>query len=475
MPIQVFNPTPVPSTASMIGSALGQGIAKNFPDPQQMVQRGLLQEAMAKLPKNASHIDMLKIIGPQLLTTPGGAQLLAEMGPLLQKSSQANAYLEYLKQNQSNQASQPGQPGTIPQTQGQVTPVGQPTEIKPGGEEYFRKPKPPVGAEGTYPKMSALPEPIPLMTPQERDNELKKIITNMAAQGGPVDVPAAENIVDNKQTQRMAYNQKIEEERGIREEKQQKQTARMLTRFENSDLQPKSSEDKVVFEKFSNEAKDAANENDAYQYARAKYKQFDNARNGLIREADLPGFAEKLWRKSTGTFKNKEAVFKDLQPHIKQMKDLGLENEAREILSTQLGMGMEDTERAMYPPTKQETSDYLKFSNNPNYKEGNFFEGEGLLYPGEESALPREKFMKLKDDISSFLEKNPGANLVVLRGVLNHDKKYSWVDIGTSIAELIDEGRFVPDNIQEQQFNVVKSPPRPGMGEVFKDVWRDTR
>jgi hypothetical protein len=272
----------------------------------------------------------------------------------------------------------------------------------------------------------------------------------------------------------MQFNQKIEEERGVREGKQLSQTERIMKRFDNSSIQPKSEEDKFVFEKFANDAKDAANENDQYLYAKAKYNQFDNARNGLIREAEVPGFFDRMFGKLGGSYKNKESVIKDIQPAIKKLKDLGLENQARSILSGDVGLGMEDTELALNPPSKEENKFYTSFPKNSNYKEGSFVEG-GLRFPGEESALTGDKFINFKEKIADYLSKNPDANIVSLRGILNADKKYAWTDISKSLSELMDEGRFTPNPIQEQQWNVVKSPPIPGLGSLFKEFWRGTR
>ncbi len=474
--VQVFSPSPGAMQAGQIGQALGIGVGKNFPDPQQLVQRGLLEEAMGKLPQNASLIDTLKTIGPQLMTTPGGSQLLAELAPILQKQSTSQGYLDYLKQQQAQQPGidagsqmQPGIPG-----QGQLSNNQSGQEVRPEGAEYFKNPTPPVGKEGTYPKMSALPNPVPLLTPQEMRNKEQQLTASYLAQGMPADPVAIQNTIQNEQQQRMQFNQKIEEERGVREGKQLQQTNRIMERFDNSSIKPKSEEDKFIFEKFANEAKDAANENDQYQYAKAKYTQFDNARNGLIREAEVPGFIDRMFGKLSGTYKSKESVIKDIQPHIKRLKDLGLESQARSILSGDIGLGMEDTELALNPPTKDENKFYSSFPNNKSYKEGSFVEG-GLRFPGEESSLPREEFVNFKEKIADYLTKNPEANIVSLRGILNADKKYAWTDVSKSLAELMDEGRFKPNPVQEQQWNVVKSAPMPGMGTLFKEFWRGTR
>lgn len=468
--VQIISPSPAAMQRGQIGQALGMGINKNFVDPQQLVQRNMLREAMSNLPENASYLDILKNVGPEFMTTPGGSQLLSEMAPLLQKEAQAKSYLNYLKSQGQGGTTTSGQP-TVPGGQPNVAGAGQPpTEVKPFGEEYFKNPQPPVGKEGTYPKMSALPEPIPVMTPEVMRQREEQLIAQSLAQGHQPDPVAIKNVILSEQNRIDKYNENIEKERGTRESKQQEQSKRMLTRFNNSHPNS-SSEDQVVFEKFANEARDAANENDAYTYARAKYENYENAKNGLIREADIPDFVTKMYRQAVGTYKSKENVLKDLQPNIKKLKDLGLEDQARSILSNDVGLGMEDTELAMYPPSKEENLMYNKFKPNPQFDKINVH----ARYPGEEAALPQEEFMKFKDEIANILEKNPDSNIAAMRGILNTGKKYAWTDISRAYAELIDEGRFKPNSMQEKQLTVIKSPPIPGMGEMFKDFFKGTR
>lgn len=472
--VQVFDASPTPSSASMIGNALGMGLSKNFADPQQLVQRGMLEEAMSKLPENANYIDMLKTIGPQLMTTPGGSQLLAEMGPILQKQAQTKAYLDYMNgaNNQGggsqDQELNPDQPTASPSVNVSGNDQG---EVKPFGRGYYRNPVPPVGKEGTYPKMSALPQPKPLLTPEQQQQRKQQLARSSLEQGQAADPIAIENLIMNEQNQIMKYNEQIEAERQTRENSQQDRSKRLLTRFNNA-VESKDPEDSAVFERFANEARDASNENDAYQYARTKYNQFETARNGLIREADVPGFFTKLYRKSMGTYKDKEDMIKGLQPNIRKLMDLGLEDQARQILSNDVGLGMEDTELALYPPSKEESNLYNSFANNP--KRGKY-DGNPLTFPGEESALDRDEFIKFKDSISSLLQKYPETNIVALRGVLNQNKGYAWTDIGRAFSELVDEGRYELDPIIEKQLNVIKSPPIPGLGAMFKEFWTGTK
>lgn len=481
--VQVIQPSPRAMQEGQLGQALGMGLAKNFPDPQQLVQRGQLAEALQKIPQNAGLLDVLKTAGPQLMTTPGGPQLLGELAPLLQKTQGNEAMLKYLKEqqaqlNQQNLGINPA--GIQSQKQSSEIPYISPNAqqgISPTGQEYFRNPIPPTSPEGTYPKMSALPEKRSPLTPEQMQAKRLNLMQNYLAQNIPADPVAIENAIQNEQAAIERYNANIDTERAQREQKQAKQTADIMERFDKSSAVPKSNEDKFIFEKFANEAKDAANPNDQYMYAKTKYNQYENARNGIIRDSQLPGLAEKLWQKARGTYKSKEAVMKELYPNVKKLIDLGLENEARDLLANDVGMGKEDVELTMFPPSKNEIKDFNTIPRNPRLESyEKIGKGKDIQrFPGEEVALTEKEFPKFKEQVLDLIKKYPKTNIVALRGIINQDKGYSWTDFSKALSEGIDEGIINPDLYQEQQWNVVKSPPVSGLGEMFNVFWKGTK
>lgn len=473
--VQVFDLSPTDSSGSLLGRAAAMGIARNYPQPEQVVQRNQLSEALQKIPQNAGLLDVLKTAGPQLMTTPGGAQLLGELAPLLQKTQGNEALRQYL-QNEQNKLSV-NQPQNMQPQAGVAPSTSQTTTGKPFGQDYFRNPQVPVSPESTYPKMSALPQKRAYPSPEQLQAKRLNLMENYVAQNIPPDPVAIENAIQNEIAAVDRYNANIDREMLQREEKQSKQTADIMNRFEKSSAKPKSDEDKFIFEKFANEAKDAANPNDQYTYAKKKYDQYENARNGIIREADLPGRAEKLWRQAIGNYKSKEAVMKELYPHVKKLIDLGLENEARMLLSENVGLGKEDVELTMFPPSEEDKKMFNSLPVNPRVEEyQKIGKGKDIpAFPSEELALTESEFPQFKQSILDILQKNPETNLVALRGIINQDKKYSWTDYSKALAELIDEGLINPDNYQEQQWNVIKSPPVEGLGGMFKNFWKGTR
>jgi len=109
--VQVFDLSPTASTASMIGNALGMGLNKNFVPPEQLVQRGLLQEGLAKISKlaqnpNTQPIDLLTQSMSAIAGIPGAERYA---GPLLDKILGMSAYNQPVTNGQSGLGQKPGQ------------------------------------------------------------------------------------------------------------------------------------------------------------------------------------------------------------------------------------------------------------------------------------------------------------------------------------------------------------------------------
>ena len=124
--VQLINLTPTPSQASMLGQSVGQGIAKNFAPPEQLVQRGMLQQALQKAggilkDQNASPTDKMLAMMEAGAGIPGSEKYL---GPLMEKMIQMQAY----GASPTGQQEQPGQPQPVMESQ-QATQQ----QVQPGG------------------------------------------------------------------------------------------------------------------------------------------------------------------------------------------------------------------------------------------------------------------------------------------------------------------------------------------------------
>lgn len=474
--------------SEQLGQAMGQGAAKTFVDPQVLVQQKRLSEAFKDIPENASLQDILTRAGPELLTTPGGAQFLESYMQLQQKQGQAKSMQNYLQRQMGlgeeaqvqPQQQVPGQQpamdpnsGYMPQ-QGmpnQQQQQGKPQQATSQGYKTGREPKAPKSKESLYPKRTVAPEPIPLPTPQQRQMKIHQIMADQLAFGNTPDYNAVANTVNQESQMIQQHNQQVEQERQLIREQQDKMVAQNVQRAADSNLFQKP-EDRTVFEKFTNEANDAENPNDAYQYARDKFRQFETARTGLTRGLDVPNIAEKIYRKALGTYKEKSEMIKEMQPDLDVFRELGLYDEARNLLTNDFGLGPEDTERALFPLTPEQEKLYNQFMPNPAYKKTEPVMGVGN--PPQKELSPKN-FDRFYKDLSNLIQQDPQTNLIALRGEMVDGKGYPWQDVSKAIAQMIDEGAFKPDAIQREQYNVIKNPPLPGLTEMFKFFWKGTK
>jgi hypothetical protein len=468
----------------------------------------MLQSAMDKLPKNANYSDFLKTVGPQLLTTPGGAQLLGELAPIIQNQSRAAA----LQADRENRKSL--QTDKQPNAQGQdaQNPQGRPSQQQPdvniniaglgqgGGENYIRNPIAPNSPESTYPIRSLPRKPEPLRNSDQLNQRRMEVHDAIVENGGIPDQALIESTVQNEEDNKIRNNDIIAKENETLRLSQENRQNRLLDRF-NSAFPNASPEERNVFERFANEANNAQFENDQYEHGRRKYIEYETAKNAITRGQDIAGPLTNLYRKHMNTYKSKEDLLKGLMEPTKKLIGLGLENEARDLLSNSVGLGAEDTEFTMFPPTKEQSKQFndfpinKEFKNQPskilrNAKIGTTIGGPlGMIagavtggfqdlmsqFPGKESELGPKEFINFKDNIKNVIQKNPGLNLISFRGIVNHDKHYAWTDYDKALNELISEGIFKPDAIQLQQMNVVRNPPLPGLEQQFNEVWKGTR
>jgi hypothetical protein len=109
--VQVFSPSPRAMQAGQIGQALGLGVGKNFVPPEQLVQRGLLQEGLTKISQlaqdpNTQPIDLLTQSMSAIAGIPGAERYA---GPLIDKILGMSAYKRPLDDVQDGMGQQNGQ------------------------------------------------------------------------------------------------------------------------------------------------------------------------------------------------------------------------------------------------------------------------------------------------------------------------------------------------------------------------------
>lgn len=487
--IQTFDPSPVQSQAGMLGRALGTGISKNLPKPEQLVQRNLLSQAFEKMKnvKGNDLLDQFEAILPTLLTTAGGSEALSTLAPILQQRARQNLPYDAFKKDGGEEAQKAGQEGdlierskaeeVLPEDESENK-IGQTQEVK-RPEDQFRNPQPGFNPNNVYPNISAGPEFQKMLSPSEMQNSALDLMQASASTGTDMPFEKAMDIMTRQNEGARQYNDQILQQQKLRESANEKMYSGIYNRAVNSGLaQPNNPEEKTVLEKLAYIYRNEENETDQWEKVRTEFTKFANARENLRREATLPGPFAKAGRQLLGTYKDKEKVFRDLQPYLNEYRKYGLFNQARSALTGELGMGAEDAEVALFPLTENQNKTLNEIPNNKLFSgiiKGTPQIGVGNTFPGQESVLPEKDFTTFKNDLSNYLNKNKTANLIALRGKLNQDKKYAWQDVSRAVNELMEEKRFTPDNIQYEQLGVINQRPTPGLTNMFSFWWKGTK
>lgn len=485
--VQFFQlPAPV-NVGTNIGESIGQGLSRGFEtSTQQQFQRSKLQEAFSKLKPGANFIEQLKTIAPDLLTTPGGAQALSELAPVLGKFAQNEALLTALNKRG------PSTNQSLPQNQW-VEPLEQPQAPAITIQDKYRNPRLPKSEKTTFPQRTAGPQPQREMSPQQIDDLAKDIMLQSALSGNPITYPEALNTANAQNNQIVQSNERINLQNERIKQAQSTLSQNLINRATNSGL-IKTPEDRTVAEKLALQSADAETETDAWEYVRTGLRDYEAARNDLVRSYSVPGPFKTGYRKLLGSYKEKEQAIKDLQPSLDKYRKYGLFDEAKNDLVTQVGMGAEDAQSALFPlnpTTKKELDSFPKNQIKEPTRTPKTFGLGGVLgslatsigplsnieldFPGQSFVLPPEKFNEFKEKLLPILKENESINLISLRGKLNQDKRYAWQDIYKAIDELIAEGRFTPDIEQDKELKIIRNAPLPGLAQQFKYLWTETK
>lgn len=483
--VQVLPPPYNLGTA--IGQATGQGVQSGLQDAlmfhaqQQRLSNTInkIQQANPQIAKNP-YLSQVLGLSP-LLAHPGGAQLLGEVAPLLQKTALAEAQMNAI--NAARNAIPPGMQPT------QVSPLSAPTNIPSGQPQEtptqletpwskYLHPQVSTSPLSTFPQTTAGPTTTPEMSPSQLDAFALDYMSRAAQLGTPATYDQGMAIGQARNEQIRASNDVIRSQQISREDAQKKLTSDIVERaindrLINTDEWP---EGRTIVEKLALQQSGAPNRTEAWENVRTNLRSIQNARSSLLRNYEVPGPLSKAYRKLNGSFKEKEQAIKDMQPNLDVFRKHGLFEDARNVLVNTVGLGPEDAERALFPPSKQEAGVLQSFPKHMIQGRGKELEPRELeVFPGELAKLSPEKFPEFKNQMADFLAKNPGANLLTARGFLNQDKGYAWQDIVKAIDELIQERRFFPNLEQDKQLNVIREAPIQGLSNWFKFLWKETK
>lgn len=463
----------------MLGNALGMGISKNFEPPEQRVQRGILSKAFEdlKLADQTNPMEQFSKIAPALLTTPGGAEVLNTLYPQIRQQAQNAALIKEIESKYGGYANpNAGKAAGIKGLPNEENIQKTPEQTEQNTKDKFRQRPIASGPEsGQHPQRTAGPQVTRLPSPKQIEEEVARIVLST---GGSTGQSEARQLVNEKYKNVLNNNNQIVEEQQRESNKIKEGSSGVVERALNSGLiskdangTPNFPEEVTVIEQLANEFKNEKTPADQWEKVRESYRPFAKAREDLKRHGTLPGGFAKFGRMITGNYQDKESVIKKIQPQLDQYRKYGLYDEARDLLQNDMGFGREDAESAIFQlneSAKKQLQSIPKNTKIPTI-------GKEQPFPGSGFNLPPEKFEKFKDELAGIFEKNPGINLLAVRGNLNQDKKYSWQDISEATSQLIAEKRFTPDQIQKGELAEMNKAPLPGLAEQFKFWWKDTK
>lgn len=462
---------------SILGNAIGQalqsGIEKGSErefelrnvERQQNRQKSRLEKAFQGLnPNEESFVEQFKQIAPALLTTPGGAQALSELSPLFKGISQANATANAVKNRRGEGGNASGQVENQPNEN--IGNFQQQPNAKSSIQNKYLNPTANAPEEqSNFPQRTANYSPQPDMSQKDIENLALDLLEKSSSSGVPISYNEARQTAQGEAEIINNSNERIRQQQQQQQEAQSKLNEAMVIKATNNGL-IKSPEDETIVKKFANEARDLGPEVNQWEYVRDRMRLFDKAKGSLTRGYTQPTLVGKYYRKLNGTYKDKEQAIKDMQPSLNELRELGLYDEARNILTNDVGLGPEDAELALFPFGKEELNQINDFPKN-NISEPKYQSYLNKNFAGDANKLNIDEFRKFKQKLGNFIEKNPDTNLIGLRGKLNQEKRYYWQDIYQALDQLVEERDFKPNAQQKGQLEVIKNAPIPGLDQAF--------
>ena len=461
--VQIISPSPRAMQASQIGQALGIGINKNFPDPQQLVQRQQLQKALQEAKAStrqpgATPLDKMFAFMEAGAGIPGSERYMGALLPLVEQLTKADAarnapfgmqgnenttdfnstpqeitspqmgnnqptglnnFLSNPQQNPfyPNNVGNQQAPGNLPQaaTGGVKSPVASNQDLLKWSKPY--------AAQKTQ---AGIPT-----TPQEAYEELKAINADNAENNKLIEQERKERVLSQREYGQIAANKlaKVMPDAGDQEIAYIKRQVEQLAGENSSEAD--------IERLAANEA--------------VKYKNMiSKASDGIPAERVY----NRPFHRLLGTSKSDEQARRDLRVKIQPLLDAGLNDKARKILS---GKGYYPEEREMIIADLGENS--LKtLAQLP--KAG------GSAESNEEDGYGSGLGM-IKQNIKDVLQNDPATNLILLRRKYDLDKNIDWRTFKDSVNEAIDEGIFKPNDDQFNQLNNLDEPPLGGLNKLL--------
>lgn len=462
--VQVIGPTaPNPSAAAMIGNALGTGLGKNFIDPQQLLQRQLLQKSLeeAKTSINkpgATQLERMIEFMKAGAGIPGSERYMGQLLPLVQQIT----------------AAENAQKAPFGQQEGQVQ-TQQPIEnlelndyLTPKQENPFFPSN--VGAQqetGNLPQEATTGIKEPIASTQQLLKMSKPYAAQKTAAGMPTTPQEAFEELKAINEDRKIHNKEIDAELGKRIASQREYGR--LAQEKLNEVMPNAGSEETAYIKRKVEELAGQNKSEAdiERLAAGEARKYKNLISQISNDIPAQRVQNRPVMKLLGTSKSEEQARNDLRVKLKPLLDAGLYDKARSILSER---GYMPEEREMIISNLGENA--LKtMSQMPSLqpREGAFQRAANKALFKENTYDP-EQIQSFKQNLQDVLTKDPSTNLILLRRKYEDEKGVDWRMFKDSLNDLIDQGVFTPNDDQFNMLNKLDQPALNNLDQLLYNV-----
>jgi len=246
-----------------LGKALGDVMASTVPSPEQLVQQKRLSTAFAKLndPNIQTYEEQLAAVAPTLLSTPGGAEALNTLAPIMQQRAKNRAVRDAISKRkagidapiesagetevQKDISSIAKREQELPESQAD-TRLNEKIPRKPPAK--FRSVEEEYDEENLYPQVTTGPQIQKTLSPKEIENYALDLMQASDETGSPMSYEQALNLANAKNDSILKYNDQIQKEQEMRDQRIKDMSTGVINRAENAKL-IKEPEDNTVLSK----------------------------------------------------------------------------------------------------------------------------------------------------------------------------------------------------------------------------------
>lgn len=454
--VQVFSPSPRAMQKGQIGQALGIGVNKNFPDPQQLVQKRMLSEAFQKLRQNtdakSSPLDLTMNFLEATAGIPGSERYVGQVLPLLLQQSKGKRAAE-LESPEGNELPSPGQDPAPAQPQlKRNAPNNASQFLQQTAQQIPDFPQPDTEQRNLF-EGSLEPTQLGMgALPNTYSPEQIKRLEEEDLQAGFPDMPRANRAKEYNELARkdlQDYTQAAQTQSTIANQRReaQGQFRDTLKSFVGDDPDNLALAESIAENKYRNISNDqlrAEKVSREYDLLKGNLNEFKNSSS---RPNPYLPFSKQKYNDS----------FETLRKNSKPLIDMGLRPQLTEILSKN-GWSMTETDQILNPLGDKIVNEIKGLPNleNLNDLHGSKQKMEGkqkiwsdyfqkTIKPGQENPQTRDVL-------------KPGTSLFLLQNQFMK-KGGSYLEFQNIINDLRDKGKIKLDKYQDLEMNKLNSYP----------------